>query len=237
MAEYAIAYHGELCLTEKQRTVLAMALNPDRVASRAGDRGKSLSYLEAWDVKAHLIRVFGYTGFDAELIEYRREFEREYVRIDYEGTGSNKTEKGRTQMVEVVFSARVALTVKCEHGVPIATYIEAAAGQANVTQANASRGDAYDNALKQAESDALKRCAINLGTQFGLSLYDKGNTSDVVRGTLLDMAREDTPEHQEALSTSLGVKVESSGEATNEGAIDSDHPDAVAGADQAEGVR
>jgi hypothetical protein len=31
----------------------------------------------------------------------------------------------------------------------------------------------------------LKRCAINLGTQFGLSLYDNGSTSDVVRVTVL----------------------------------------------------
>lgn len=35
-----------------------------------------------------------------------------------------------------------------------------------------------------AESDALKRCAINLGTQFGLSLYDNGATQDVVQMVL-----------------------------------------------------
>jgi hypothetical protein len=30
----------------------------------------------------------------------------------------------------------------------------------------------------------LKRCAINLGTQYGLSLYDNGNRNDVV-GTVV----------------------------------------------------
>jgi hypothetical protein len=40
-------------------------------------------------------------------------------------------------------------------------------------------------AIKTAESDALKRAAINLGTQFGLSLYNNGSPKDVV-GTTLD---------------------------------------------------
>ena len=46
-------------------------------------------------------------------------------------------------------------------------------------------GEHHDNAVKTAASDALKRCAINLGTQFGLSLYDDGRTTDVVKGTLV----------------------------------------------------
>lgn len=39
-------------------------------------------------------------------------------------------------------------------------------------------------AVKTAESDALKRAAINLGTQFGLSLYNDGSLADVVHTTL-----------------------------------------------------
>ena len=46
------------------------------------------------------------------------------------------------------------------------------------------RGEAHDMAIKTAESDALKRAAINLGTQFGLSLYDEGSMKDVVGMTL-----------------------------------------------------
>jgi hypothetical protein len=30
----------------------------------------------------------------------------------------------------------------------------------------------------------LKRCCINLGNQFGLSLYDQGSTRDVIRGVV-----------------------------------------------------
>ena len=43
-------------------------------------------------------------------------------------------------------------------------------------------------AVKTAESDALKRAAINLGTQFGLSLYNNGSLKDVVGATLEGVA-------------------------------------------------
>jgi recombination DNA repair RAD52 pathway protein len=62
-----------------------------------------------------------------------------------------------------------------------ATYTEAAVGSASLPR----RGDAHDMAIKTAESDALKRAAINLGTQFGLSLYNDGSMHDVVIETLV----------------------------------------------------
>ena len=63
-----------------------------------------------------------------------------------------------------------------------ATYTEAAVGSAMLPQ----RGEAHDMAVKTAESDALKRAAINLGDQFGLSLYKNGQTAPVVLETLAD---------------------------------------------------
>jgi hypothetical protein len=42
-------------------------------------------------------------------------------------------------------------------------------------------------AIKTAESDALKRAAINLGDQFGLSLYNNGATAPVVIQTLSEI--------------------------------------------------
>ena len=61
-----------------------------------------------------------------------------------------------------------------------ATYTEAAVGMANLPDV----GEAHDMAVKTAESDAFKRAAINLGDQFGLSLYKNGQTSPVVIGTI-----------------------------------------------------
>lgn len=184
-------------LTDKQLAVLARPLNSARVATRRGD-GKELSYLEAWDVKAHLIRVFGYGGFDAVVEEYHLVFEREY----------DSTATPSVPMIEVAYSARVRLNVRDPQGIHVATYVEVAVGQANVRQTSGSRGDAHDNAIKQAESDALKRCAINLGNQFGLSLYDDGSTYDVVKGTVLDPPKVKTDEEKAAearVAESLGA--------------------------------
>jgi hypothetical protein len=74
-------------------------------------------------------------------------------------------------------------------------------------------GDLHDNALKTASSDALKRCAINLGSQFGLSLYDNGTLREVIRGTLVKpdgwVEPEKAPvsdEQAAALAQSVGVQ-------------------------------
>lgn len=47
-------------------------------------------------------------------------------------------------------------------------------------------GEAHDMAVKTAESDAFKRAAINLGDNFGLSLYNNGSVAPVVRATIAE---------------------------------------------------
>lgn len=148
-------------LTYDQQRVLMGRLNPDRVAHR-DQGGRSLSYVEAWDIRATLIRVFGYGGFDIDVIDYSVMDVREVPKTS--GNGVNQ---------RVTATARVRLTI---HQLDC-TYTEAAAS----TQTNPDLGEAMDFAIKTAASDALKRCASNLGTQFGLSLYDNGSRSDVVR--------------------------------------------------------
>jgi recombination DNA repair RAD52 pathway protein len=168
--------------TSKQLEILAKPLNSSRVAKRS-QGNKQLSYLEAWDVKAHLIRVFGYGGFDAELVDYG------FVdRRDYES-------QEKKPMVEVIWYAKVMLTIWHGDG-KSSTYTEGAVGSASGPAS--MLGEHHDNALKTAESDALKRCAVYLGNQFGLSLYDNGSTADVVKGTLLDPPKEPTEEEQAA---------------------------------------
>lgn len=151
-------------LNPRQHEILLKGLNPTRISQRnisqrKGGGGRSLSYLEAWDVKAHLIRVFGFGGFDSEVISADLAFE------DQVGNNWN-----------VGYKVILRLTI---HDIN-ATYTEAAVGSASLPQ----RGEAHDMAVKTAESDALKRAAINLGDQFGLSLYNNGSTAPVVNQTL-----------------------------------------------------
>lgn len=121
------------------------------------------SHLAAWDVRAHLIRCFGFAGWSAETVAME-------LIHDLETT----TKSGKPAR-KVAYRAHVRLTIHATG----ATYSEWATGEA--VMPDFKHGDAHDFALKTAESQALKRCATNLGSQFGLSLYDGGNLDDVVR--------------------------------------------------------
>jgi hypothetical protein len=154
----------EMKLTTEQYDQLLRPLANSRVANRS-QAGRQLAYLEAWDVKAHLIRIFGFGNWSADVLSAELMFE-------------DKTEKGHWN---VGYKVIMRLRLHAEDMLSDTTYTEAAVGQATLPQ----RGEAHDMAVKTAESDALKRAAINLGTQFGLSLYDNGNRNDVIQHTLV----------------------------------------------------
>ena len=149
-----------MAISAAQYEQLLKPLNEKRVAKRAGGGGRSLSYLEAWDVKAHLIRIFGFGGWDWNVTSASEVFE-------------EKTDKGNWSVAYKVIGRLTIADLGCN-------YTEAAIGSAMLPQ----RGEAHDMAIKTAESDAIKRAAINLGTQFGLSLYDNGSLRDVVVQTI-----------------------------------------------------
>jgi recombination DNA repair RAD52 pathway protein len=210
-------------LTPEQHATLMRPLRSTRVAKRQ-QGGKTLSYLESYDVKAHLIRIFGFANFDSETIAETFMGTREYKSSD-------------KPMVEVIWHARHRLTLRDPDGNTLATFTEGAVGSAS-GPAN-MLGEHHDNALKTAASDALKRCAINLGSQFGLSLYDNGSLKEVVRTTLVqppqppeseqdDQADEPTEEQAEKLQQSVGA-VQATEEPTNE-AEQADQPEATHGA-------
>ena len=148
-------------LNDAQREYLLRPLAQDRVAKRT-QAGRSLSYVEAWDIKRTLIRVFGFGGWSWTVTE---------ATLAFEDTVLSKSGGDNWN---------VGYKVLGTLSVAGAQYAEAAIGSASLP----SRGDAHDMAIKTAESDALKRAAINLGTQFGLSLYDDGALNDVVQRTL-----------------------------------------------------
>ncbi|ALY10596.1 recombinase [Arthrobacter phage Tank] len=145
-------------LTESQLKTLMANLQQSRVAAKKG-----MSYLEAWDVKAMLNRVFGFGGWSLQIIH------QELVYREQVPQSSNKDKMNWS----IAFSTTSRLIIPQL----AAFYDEVAVG----FNAQPVLGEAMDMALKSSASDALKRCAIQLGTQFGLSLYDSGSTNDVVR--------------------------------------------------------
>lgn len=150
---------GNTVFNNEQTEQLLKPINPRRIAQRKGGGGRQLSYLEAWDVKAHMIRMFGFGGWSWNVSE---------AHLTFESEDSGKWNVG--------YKVIGTLTIGD------ATYSEAAVGSSTLPQ----RGEAHDMAIKTAESDAFKRAAINLGDQFGLSLYNNGSTAPVVVETKAD---------------------------------------------------
>lgn len=154
-------------LTVEQLQALHADLHPARVAHRS-QGNQNLSYMEAYDIKAMLIRVFGYGGFSADCLDARILREVEVPQANQRPDEPNP----RTNW-QITAQATVRITIP-QTGV---TYTETAVA----TNSQPQYGEAADTAMKSAESDALKRAAIYLGTQFGLSLYRNGQTADIVR--------------------------------------------------------
>lgn len=152
-------------LSKKQHDILLRPLNESRIERRQV-AGMSLSYLSQHDVRAHLIRIFGFGNFDLRTIKS------ELV----------SCEQNDRKQWDVSWLVTMELTIRTQDGRVIATYSESAVG----SNTQGRKAEALDMALKTASSDAMKRCAINLGDQFGLSLYDNGSTDPIVKGTLLD---------------------------------------------------
>jgi Rad52/22 family double-strand break repair protein len=162
-------------LNDKQREILLRPLNPSRVLSAQGQ-----SHLPAYDVEAHLTRVFGFEGWDREITD---------LWLIHE-TGTEKN--GRVGWT-VTYGCRLRLTVRDPSGAVVKTTDGAATGSANNLP---SRGDAHDFAMKNADSYALKRAAKAWGDQFGLSLYNKGSVKPLVKTVVA--YGEDAPVEYEA---------------------------------------
>lgn len=161
--------------TRAQVSQLLQPINTNRVLRD----GKGHSHVSQQDILAHLIRIFGFGNFDTEILSLECVFETPRV--------NDQTGK-QTGRWDVCYRATYRLIVKDADGNEVCHFEDGS----TATAQNQTRGDAHDLAMKSALSLAKKRAAIPLGDQFGLSLYNKGQTSALVRGTLV------IPEGEEA---------------------------------------
>lgn len=151
-------------LTQEQIDRLLAPINPARVETLPG-KG-SLSYLAQHDVRAHLTRIFGFGRWSSRVLETHFMFE--------EQDGNNRW--------KACYRATVELSIHAPDGTLIAVYQDSHAS-GNAPQPD--RAEAHALALTTAVSTAFKRAATNLGDQFGLSLYEKGQRTAFVKGTLV----------------------------------------------------
>ena len=138
--------------------ISALAAPLDRANVRQREQGRSkVHYLEGWQVIAEANRIFGFDGWQRQTIAVRcvAQAERLIGRDQKPGWG-------------VTYTARVRITVQAGARPPL---IREGTGAGHGIDADL--GQAHESAIKEAETDAMKRALMTFGNPFGLALYDK----------------------------------------------------------------
>jgi hypothetical protein len=162
--------------SREQVDQLLRAINGKRVSTD----GKGYSHVEAYDIRAHLTRIFGFGNWDTEVTMLEQVYESSEMKRKRNKQGEEYGDP--YEAWTVCYRARMRLTVRSQDGTVCSTHEDGATGEATNQP---SRGDAHDLALKTACSQALKRAAVNWGDNFGLSLYAKGSKAALIRRTLV----------------------------------------------------
>lgn len=141
--------------SDKQNADLAAPLHLSNVKSRK-QSGRSLSYIEGWKTIEEANRIFGFDGWTRETFDVRMvaEKEREIGENKVKGWGVSYVAKVKI----IVFAGDRLVTregIGAGHGI------------------DRDLGQAHESAIKEAETDAMKRALMTFGYPFGLALYDK----------------------------------------------------------------
>jgi DNA recombination protein Rad52 len=135
--------------SEPQVKALSSKLSAKHVRTRQFG-GLTLSYIEGWHAIAEANRIFGYDAWDRQTMA---------VKCVWEGLKGNRS--------ACSYIARVRVRVR--------------AGDKEICREGCGSGHgvgltpgaAHESAIKEAETDAMKRALSTFGNPFGLALYDK----------------------------------------------------------------
>jgi hypothetical protein len=147
--------------TTAQIAALSAPLDRALVSSREQGRSK-VNYLQSWVVISEANRIFGFDGWQRQTLFSRCIAQAERL-IGARGTGrEQKSGWGVTYIARVRISVGVG-----GHGLLIREGTGAGHG------IDTDLGLAHESAIKEAETDAMKRALMTFGNPFGLALYDK----------------------------------------------------------------
>ena len=134
--------------SEQVKTALDAPLSTKNV--KKNPRG--YSYVEGWHVIAEANRIFGFDGWSRQTIEIKcvSEKERAIGKDKAAGWGVSYIAKVRLCVGDIIREG-----CGTGHGI------------------DRDLGQAHESALKEAETDAMKRGFMTFGNPFGLALYDK----------------------------------------------------------------
>jgi len=138
-----------MAFSEGQVQTLSGKLSAKHVRTRQAN-GRTLSYIEGWHAIAEANRIFGFDAWDRQTMA---------IKCVWEGTWQGK--------YHCAYVARVRIKVRAGEGEICREGCGSGQGRGN------SPGEAHESALKEAETDAMKRALTTFGNPFGLALYDK----------------------------------------------------------------
>lgn len=159
--------------TEEQRKRLAAPLDPKAI--KPPPQGKFGSYVDGFHIVTEANRIFGHDGWSYTI-----------TKIDL----CSRVEAKGGQQIRVGYFC----TVRAEAG---GVRREGAAVGTGMAKPE-NEADAHESAVKEAETDALKRALRSFGHTFGLALYDKSETNanigappqDLPTGPISDATRD-----------------------------------------------
>lgn len=131
---------------------LSAPLDSRNVKERS-QAGRKLSYIEGWLAISEANRIFGFDAWSRETIDIKcvAEKPREIGAAKKDGWGVSYIARVRV----TVGDSLVREGVGSGHGIDV------------------DLGLAHESAIKEAETDAMKRALMTFGNPFGLALYDK----------------------------------------------------------------
>ena len=135
--------------TDTQIKALSNKLSVKHVRTRQS-AGKTLSYIEGWHTIAEANRIFGYDAWDRQTMT---------IKCVWEGLWRNRS--ACSYIARVRIRVRAGDVEICREG--------CGSGHGSGT----TPGEAHESAIKEAETDAMKRALTTFGNPFGLALYDK----------------------------------------------------------------
>lgn len=144
---------------DQQKAALAAPLSRSNVKARK-QGGRNVSYIEGWTAIAEANRIFGFDGWTRETIEIKCVSEREREIGEHKKPGW-----GVSYIAKVKVVAFAGDSIVTREGVGAGHGIDQDLGQA------------HESAIKEAETDAMKRALMTFGNPFGLALYDKQQTN------------------------------------------------------------
>lgn len=141
-----------MTFSPEQVALLKAPLDRQHVKQRS-QAGRSLSYIEGWHAIAEANRIFGFDAWDRELFSIKQ-------------LGEPREVDGKWR---VAYMATVRVRVRLAGTTDGVTRDGTGYGSG----IDKDLGSAHESAIKESETDAMKRALMTFGNPFGLALYDK----------------------------------------------------------------